>query len=142
MIIMGRRNGKNEMLKAFEKAVIENNVRTLRDNLNGRLTMGNRSFFYLIADPRHFVVGCRELEDGEYQYFIRYYGFQFDERFEELGLDFGDKYYIEATLTAFDIMQLMGEEPSFDYTSPDVYIWNLEGEMDDLIHEALKRKRA
>lgn len=125
-------NKTNEMLKAFELAVLDVEVKTLGRNLIEVLE--NEQLFLLTNELEHYKVGGRLAETGEHQYFVKYDGFKFDERFADL--DFGDADYIETRITVADAMPFINGDSAFDCTDPSLYMLNLEHKMIDLLEEA------
>lgn len=119
----------NEMLKAFEEAILDFDVKTLGINLIKDLE--NERFFYLTHNLEHYRVGGRMTETGERQFYVKYNGFKYDERFKDL--DFDDVDYIETRITIVDAMPFMDGTTAFDYTDPSLYMLNLEQEVIELL---------
>jgi len=128
---MVRRNVENIMLKAFEEAVLDSEIQTLAINLIKSLK--KERFFYLTHNPEHYRVGGRIAETGEYQFYVKYDGFKYDERFKDL--DFDDVDYIETKITVVDVMPFIVGTIAFDYTDASLYMLNLEQTVLDLVKE-------
>lgn len=119
----------NEMLKAFEEAILDFDVKTLGINLIKALE--NERFFYLTHNLEHYRVGGRMTETGERQFYVKYNGFKYDERFKDL--DFDDVDCIETRITVADAMPFIDRTTAFDYTDPSLYMLNLEQEVIELL---------
>lgn len=129
--MMRRRKVKDIMLKEFEEAILDFDIKTLGTNLIEALE--NERFFYLTHNLEHYRVGGRMAETGECQFYVQYNGFKYDERFKDL--DFDDVDCIEVRVTVADVMTYIGETRAFDYTDASLYIINLEQKVIDLVKE-------
>lgn len=128
---MSRRNAKDIALKELQIAIFNFDIKTLGRNIIEALK--NERFFYLTHNLEHYIVSGRMTETGEYQFYVKYNGFKYDEQFKDL--DFDDVDYVEARVTVADVMRYIGETRAFDYTDASLYMLTLEQKVIDLIKE-------